>query len=269
MAQKEKQHTIKIIKKAQLEFDLENYLKSIELYEKAINRDRKNFLLYYESGVTKMVLKDYNGAISTFSKAIKINPNFDPPYLQRARALIEIGNYKKALEDCNQVINTKTNDLVPFWAYLIRGSVFIHLQKYDRALYEFELAFQIKPDFPLIYSCKAEAYCYLGRYETAFEYAQKAQELDRDFHLNILWEGWANYGLSKLEEALDCCNRYLEKDDKNPKAFEIRGLIYKENKQYDDALKDLKLSASLYKEMKLTSFYKEVCKYIQEITEII
>jgi tetratricopeptide (TPR) repeat protein len=215
-----------------------------------------------------MKMKNYKNAITSFSKAIALHPDYDYAYLQRAYAYQSFRNYRKALEDCNQVINTKDFSSVPFNAYLTKGTVFIYLNKCERALGEFYLARKLKPDFFLVHTCCAEAYCYLGKYEQGLESIQQALKLNRDFDINYLWRGWANYGLSKFEEALEDCNYYIQNDkDPSPKAFEVRGLIYKAGNVFDRALEDLEKAASLYKKEQLHTFYEEVCHHIREIRE--
>lgn len=262
-----KKQVMEIVRKAQLERDLENFPKSIELYKTGIKQDNRNPYLYQEYGEVQMIMKDYKDAISSFSKVIELKPDYDPPYLRRAHAYIEIRNYRKALEDCNQVINTKASCSAPLGAYLMRGTVFIYLRNFERALSEFNVALRLNPDFFLVYTCRAEVYCYLGKYKQALENTQKSLELNPDLDITYLWRGWANYGLSNFREALEDCNRYLEKDKEAPKAFEVRGLIYKSTNNIDNALADLEQAAKIYKRQHLHDFCQDVQNHIKELTD--
>ena len=81
---------------------------AISDFTKAIEIDPNYAKAYYNRGWNKAKLKDYYGAISDYTKAIEINPNYYQAYGNR-------GIYKKAIGDlkgaCSDWI--KTDSLSP------------------------------------------------------------------------------------------------------------------------------------------------------------
>ena len=60
---------------------LEDYNGAISDYTKAIEINPNYAKAYYNRGLTKRNLKDFNGAISDYTKAIEINPNYAKAYV--------------------------------------------------------------------------------------------------------------------------------------------------------------------------------------------
>ena len=267
-SKQKKQKAVKIIKNANIELELENYSKAIYFYEKAILIDNKNYILYYNHGLANLAIGKYQNSIDSFSQAISLNRNFNPAYLQRAFSYIQLRDYKKALDDCNQ-ISYAENVSTGLDVNLVRGTIFIHLGKYQRALDEFNKSLKSNSDFFLVHSCRAEAYCYLGRYNQALESLQKSFAINPDFYMNYLWKSWANYGISNYEEALEDCNYFFEHNnygEESPKAYEIRALIYKAQNRIDDSLADLEKAYRLYKNQKVPKIHcDEIVKHIRQI----
>ena len=73
---------------------------------------------YFNSGLLKQKLKDYDGAIADFSKAISLNPNDKEAYYNRGNSKLDLENYYEAIADY-----TKAIELNPDYtkAYYNRG----------------------------------------------------------------------------------------------------------------------------------------------------
>lgn len=61
-------------------------------------------LAYYNRGVVKFELKDYQGAIADYTKAIEIDPMDAITYSNRCGAKLNLGNNKGAIDDCNKAL---------------------------------------------------------------------------------------------------------------------------------------------------------------------
>ncbi len=79
--------------------------------------------------------KDSQAAISSYTQAIKLNPEVEAPYYQRANAYFQIGNYKAAIKDYTEVININTGRLDSSdAAYLNRARAYEKLGKKQKAI---------------------------------------------------------------------------------------------------------------------------------------
>ena len=72
---------------------------------------------YFNSGSDKHNLKDYNGAISDYNKAIEINPNLAVAYYNRAISKYFTNDLTGACEDAN-----KTEELGQPFADMIKAA---------------------------------------------------------------------------------------------------------------------------------------------------
>ncbi len=63
----------------------------------------------YNLGNAKWNSKDYSGAISEYTKAIEINPNYDKAYNNRASAKLELKDYTGAIADFTKAIEINPN----------------------------------------------------------------------------------------------------------------------------------------------------------------
>lgn len=64
-------------------FKLKDYQGAIEAYTKAIEIDPRFYEAWYNRGISKGELLDYKSAISDFTTAIEINPSFYLAYFNR------------------------------------------------------------------------------------------------------------------------------------------------------------------------------------------
>jgi len=87
--------------------------------------------------------KNYDRAITEFTEAIRLNPNYELAYYYRAETYVLKNDYDKALADFDQAIRLSPNDDDNFSE---RGYVYILKNDYDRAIADFNQALRINPD---------------------------------------------------------------------------------------------------------------------------
>lgn len=66
----------------------ENYIGAIAEFNKGIELEPNNSLLYTDRGASKQLLKDYRGAIEDYNKAIKIDPKKADAFYLRGMAKV-------------------------------------------------------------------------------------------------------------------------------------------------------------------------------------
>ncbi len=129
---------------------------------------------YFKLGATSFRQGNFTDAISDFTEAVKINPNFAQAYNDRGLAYYNEGNYSTAIIDYNKAIG-----LDPDYAdaYYNRGLAWDRQANQTQALSDFNKAIKIKPDNGQTYSNRAIIYYRLRKYDKAWEDVHKAQEL--------------------------------------------------------------------------------------------
>jgi len=73
---------------------------------------------YLEKGKQEMNLKHIDKAIDYFTKAIRLDPKNELPYLNRALCRMTQGAWAMAIPDCNKAISINSKQAV---AYFVRG----------------------------------------------------------------------------------------------------------------------------------------------------
>ena len=71
---------------------------------------------YFESGNDKAAAKDYNGAISDYTKAIELDPNYASAYDNRSITKEKLGDLTGACADAKKAIKLGSNSSVKWVA---------------------------------------------------------------------------------------------------------------------------------------------------------
>lgn len=70
---------------------------------------------FYEQGSKKLQQQKYQQAITKYSKAINLDPQFICAYLQRCEAYYHLDNYQEMLEDCYQIMKLNSSIIKAFY----------------------------------------------------------------------------------------------------------------------------------------------------------
>ena len=98
--------------------------------------------VYFDSGVTSLGKLDYNKAISEFTKAMRLDPNFASAYLIRGDAYSNQGNLDEAIRDYCEAIRIEPNYAI---AYYNRGAVYQHKGKFSKAFIDYSEDYPARP----------------------------------------------------------------------------------------------------------------------------
>ena len=103
-------------------------------------------------GVIHFALDNYEEAIRSYNRAIRLSPNWADAHNNLGNALSKLEKYDEAIKSYNKAIEFKPNYAE---AYYNLGSAQDELLKYDDAIISYNRAIELKPDY-------AEAYNNLG-----------------------------------------------------------------------------------------------------------
>ena len=113
---------IRLFNRAGKNYEKGNYKEAIKLFSKYIIKyptpvDDYVRDAYYYRAYSKGGIEDYDAAISDFTKAIEIYPEYTAAYLYRGIAKLNIGDLKGACFDAKKIaslgyINEKNNDWI-------------------------------------------------------------------------------------------------------------------------------------------------------------
>ncbi len=156
---------------------MRNYDNSIADYNKAIEFDHNNPIIYNNRGDAYYRKQDFNNAIMDYDKAISLNPDYLKAFYNRGLSYASNEEYGKAITDFSKVVKLKPDFAE---AYHLRGLVFEYAANHRD-------------------SARVHLECAIRDYETAVELDNTCIEATQ--HLSKL-RGSSKYGEGKTRWAM-------------------------------------------------------------------
>ncbi len=135
--------------------------------------------------------KDSQAAISSYTQAIKLNPEVEATYYERANAYYKIGNYKAAVKDYTEVINKNTartgwSDL----AYKNRAKAYEKLDEKQKAISDWTQVISKSQNYPEAYIRRGNMYRDLGNQENAIQDYKVADKILQQYLNGVFGNGY-------------------------------------------------------------------------------
>lgn len=181
----------------------------------------------YQAGLTNYDKRDWDGAISNFTKAIQANDDLYDCYSYRSYSLAEKGDASGARADCRQIVT-----LEPTWAgsYYWCSRVEVVCTNYEVALQDFEIGLRIDPKnrpndlgWSLIghymdSSFKEEK---IGKLDVALSEINKALDLNLTNSGAYTARAWLRVLEGHFDGAISDVDIAIKYDPQNPFSYEI------------------------------------------------
>ena len=103
----------------------------------------------FEHGLAQMQRGNTRGALSTFTRIVKLKPGFAEAWNKRATLYFILGDYRKSLEDCAQTVRRNPNHFGALAGY---AQNYLRLNQPELALDYFQRALEINPNMPSVES---------------------------------------------------------------------------------------------------------------------
>lgn len=196
---------------------------------------RESSELAYQKGLNYLKQNKLNQAITSFGRAIIINPRFDKAYYNRGRAYKEKGEIDKALNDYTQAIAINSPETIQS-AYNNRGQIYEAKGDLDKALEDYTKGIEAMPNptfeafryfKQVLYRNRAEVYLQKKVYDKALEDAQSIEKMGGSVDPELMEKIKSKISTSGFPDALSEINFY-----------NIRGEDNFEKGQFDLAIAD-------------------------------
>ena len=146
---------------------------------------------YFMWGNTKYYLGDYKGAITDYTQAIRLNPDYAGAYLNRGAAKDHLGQHFASIADYDIAIRLNPDYA---GAYLNRGAAKDHLGQHFASIADYDIAIRLNPDYAGAYLNRGAAKSNLGQHFAAIADYDIAIRLNPDYA-----RAYNNRGLVKMD----------------------------------------------------------------------
>jgi tetratricopeptide (TPR) repeat protein len=216
-------------------------------------------LQYKESGIKHYRKKNYNAAIEQFTFAIELDKKMTDAYIYRGIAKDALDDFKGAISDFTIARNLDTNDV---FVYVERGKTFINMKEYEAAEQDLLKVTQLSPnsrDAEEAWGNLAAIKYKQKTYRTAANYFTRILKF-RPSDADVLYSrGECKFFLEDYQGVIKDCDKVLESDNDNGKAFALRAQAKIKLNDKEGACKDMyKAKKSGYKAV--TPIMEQFCK---------
>ncbi|MFW6105173.1 MAG: tetratricopeptide repeat protein [Chloroflexota bacterium] len=213
---------------SQVLVQLEQYAK---MKKRGLWGQSEGYQEHFEQGNIYLEQEQWDEAITEYTKAIELNPQFAGVYANRAVAYSQKDEYHLAIVDCEKAMELNasiTLDTTVANAYMDRGLSYIKEGNYDKAIRDYTKAIEIDPENFFAYAFRAKAYGYKDEYDLAIADYSKAIELAPEFVLADFYSdrGWAYYHKDEYNLAIADFTKVIEFNPEDAEAYSDRGFAH-------------------------------------------
>lgn len=162
---------------------------------------------FFEAGFDCYFDRNFEDAITYFSEAIKIKPDYTEAILYRGEARSDYGRYSDALADFDRVIEL---DSINFDAYFQKSMTEYRMGKYEDALRDCDRSISMRPPYDMAYYFRAKIKRELKDYEGAISDCSEAIKLMPAFYPYYSERGIYKILAGKKEEGCRDLKKALE-----------------------------------------------------------
>jgi tetratricopeptide (TPR) repeat protein len=184
-------------------------------------------------GRNALYFDDYVLSIQYFNQVIKLKPYLSEPYLLRAIAKIQLGDYVGAELDCNAAI--ERNPFQP-GAYYTRGFIYRHTHQLEKAEQDFSEALILAPENRTYIAMRADVLAELQQYDRAMQDINHLLHRDPQSAALHFEKGTICLRSNDTICALNAFKQATEYDSQNPANWSALGLVQLMQDHQEDAL---------------------------------
>lgn len=204
-----------------------------------------NYSDYFAEGRNYSEKEEYDKAITSYNKAIELNPEDSDVYNSRAAVYLWKGDYDLSINDCNKAIQLDPNDYMPF-ANL--GEAYIEKEDYNKAIEFYNKTLQLAPNFSedqnrhfvtrFSEACYKRGDKYLNNRncEQAINDYNKAIELNSEDYTPYYKRGNAYFVKNDYDQAITDFNRAIELNPNYLSSYFFLAHAYQNKDNYDLAI---------------------------------
>jgi len=186
-------------------------------------------------GQNALYFEDYILSIQYFNQVIKIKPYLAEPYLNRAIAKIQLGDYQGADQDCGEAI--ERNPFLP-QAYYARGFARQKMNYFPEAVADFTKALEFSPNSLYLLMNRMDARERNKDYKGAMSDLDTYLKLSPKTYSLLFEKGRIELELKDTLAAEKTFDQFVQKDSSNCLSWSSRAILKMQRNNKDGALTD-------------------------------
>jgi tetratricopeptide (TPR) repeat protein len=172
--------------------------------------------------------KNYDVAISLFSKAIQLDTNYPNAYFARGWAYEMDNQSKKALADMDQVLRLTSSS----YAYMLKGRIFSEEKMVDEAIDSYSQAIRLDPLYSESYADRGQAYVVANNYNKAVADYNRALRIKTNSASIYNLRAYAYAEMGRTNDAIADFNKSIALEPNDASVFAGVGLLYAQTGNY-------------------------------------
>lgn len=186
-------------------------------------------------GQNALYFEDYVLSIQYFNQVIRIKPYLAEPYLNRAIAKIQLGDYQGADQDCSEAIDR--NPFLP-QAYYARGFARRKMSYFKEAIADFTKALEFSPNNLNLLMSRMDARDANKDYQGAMSDLEAYLKLNPKNNTLLYEKGRLQLEQKDTVSAEKTFSQFILKDSTNSLSWSSRAFLRMQRDDKDGALKD-------------------------------
>lgn len=195
---------------------------------------------YYARGLVYQDLMDSTKAIENFNLALKANPNNAAWLEGRAFSYCTLGEFSKALADCDRAAQIAPSHLI----FETRAWAHHGLHQYDKAIEDTDKALALEPDSVIAYWRRGLAHLAENKSKDAVEDFDRGLAKKRS-SLLLRDRALAEIDLKQYDQALKDATASMEELGKEAQPYRIRALAEHAMGEFKKAMDDWNVAVSM------------------------
>jgi tetratricopeptide (TPR) repeat protein len=180
--------------------------------------------------------------MADYNEAIRIDPKYAPPYINRGKARGDNGELDRAIADYDEAIRVDPKFAL---SYYNRGKTWSDKGELDRAIADYNEAIRLDPNFAVAYNNRGDTRFEKGDLERAIADYNEAIRIDPKFAAAYSNRGSARLAKGDLDRAIVDLNEAIRIDPSFVFAYNNRGEIWLEKGDLDRAVADFNAALKL------------------------
>jgi TolB-like protein/class 3 adenylate cyclase len=183
----------------------ESITKAFKLVQKTLSLDESDALAYSLLGAIYTVMRHFEKAIAAGEKSVELDPNGALAHVNLGGTLCYAGRIDEGIDRFKQAIRLNP---YPEYLYLVNfGRCYRQKGEYEKALEEYEKAYQLSPDNIFCNLSLAAIYALLDRQEEAEAAAKKVLEIYPKFSIERASKSWPYKNQADLKLLADALRK--------------------------------------------------------------